>query len=177
MTSQRRRAAAARLWVFLAARCHHGLVSDWLAWLIAAGVFAVAETTSLTFVLLMFAGGALAGAATAVFGGALVLQFVVAIVATLALLGAVRPVVKRHLTPASSAMTGTDALIGQEAVVLDEVDARDGRIRLNGGNWSARAFDSTQVLPAGTVVRVMKISGATALVLPEDPNFPSGELT
>lgn len=149
---------------------------DWLIWLIAAGVFAVAEAASLTFVLVMFAGGAAAGAITAALGGPVVLQFVVAIVATLALLGGVRPVARRHLMSGSSAVTGTDALIGQEAVVLDEVDARDGRIRLNGAEWSARAFDHSQVLPSGTVVRVMKITGATALVLPEDPDFPSGVL-
>jgi membrane protein implicated in regulation of membrane protease activity len=54
------------------------------------------------------------------------------------------------------------------------VDARDGRIRLNGAEWSARSFDDAQVLPVGTVVRVLQISGATALVMPEDPSFASG---
>ena len=149
-------------------------VPDWLPWLIAAGAFAAAEAASLTFVLLMFAGGALAGCVTAALGGPAALQFVVAIVATLALLGVVRPIAKRHLMPGGTAITGTDALVGEEAIVLDQVDFRDGRIRLNGNNWSARAFDNSQVLPPGTPVRVMKISGATALVLPEDPNFASG---
>jgi membrane protein implicated in regulation of membrane protease activity len=152
-------------------------VPDWLPWLIAAGAFAAAEAASLTFVLLMFAGGALAGSITAALGGPVLVQFVVAIVVTLALLGGVRPIATRHLTPSGSAVTGTDALVGQEAVVLDRVDARDGRIRLNGAEWSARSFDDTQVLPSGTVVRVMKISGATALVLPEDPDFASGAQT
>ncbi len=55
--------------------------------------------------------------------------------------------------------------------MLSEVDAHDGRVRLNGGEWSARAFDERQVLPAGTVVRVMKITGATAVVLHEDHYF------
>ncbi|HET6876692.1 MAG TPA: NfeD family protein [Jatrophihabitans sp.] len=149
---------------------------DWLIWLIAAGVFAVAEAASLTFVLVMFAGGAAAGAITAALGGPVVLQLVVAVVATLALLAGVRPVAQKHLMSGSSTATGTEALIGQEAVVLDDVDARDGRIRLNGAEWSARAFDNSQVLPAGTVVRVMKITGATALVLPEDPDFSNGVL-
>lgn len=147
---------------------------DWLPWLIAAGAFAAAEAASLTFVLLMFAGGALAGSLTAALGGPVALQFIIAIVATVALLGGVRPIAKRHLLPSMSSITGTEALVGQEAIVLDRVDFRDGRIRLNGNEWSARSFDNAQVLPAGTVVRVMKISGATALVLPEDPNFASG---
>lgn len=147
---------------------------DWLPWLIAAGAFAAAEAASLTFVLLMFAGGALAGSLTAALGGPVLVQFLVAIGVTLALLGGVRPIAQRHLTSGPPAITGTDALVGQEAVVLDQVDARDGRIRLNGAEWSARSFDDAQVLPVGTVVRVLQISGATALVMPEDPSFASG---
>jgi membrane protein implicated in regulation of membrane protease activity len=144
---------------------------DWVIWLIAAGVLAAAEATSLTFVLVMFAGGALAGAVTAAVGGPLLLQCIVAIVATVALLGGVQPIARKHLTPGTGTATGSDALVGQQAVVLSEVDAHDGRVRLNGGEWSARAFDERQVLPAGTVVRVMKITGATAVVLHEDHYF------
>jgi membrane protein implicated in regulation of membrane protease activity len=149
---------------------------DWLVWLIVAGVFAGAEATSLTFVLIMFSGGALAGSITAAAGGSLLLQFIVALVATVALIGGVRPIARKHLLNTDATITGSDALIGQEAIVLRQVDARDGRVRLNGAEWSARAFDPKQILPAGTVVRVMKIHGATAVVLHEDPYFKK-ELT
>jgi len=146
---------------------------DWLIWLILAGVFAAAEAASLTFVLVMFAGGALAAAITAAVGGGVLLQCIVATVATVALLGGVRPVVRRQMLPGPGTSTGSDALVGQEAIVLTEVTAHDGRVRLNGSEWSARAYDGRQVLPAGTVVRVMKISGATAVVLHEKPYFES----
>jgi membrane protein implicated in regulation of membrane protease activity len=145
-----------------------------LLWLIAAGVLAAAEATTLTFVLIMFAGGALAGAITAAVGGPALLQVIVAIAATVALMVGVRPVARRHLMSGPDTATGSDALIGQEAVVLSEVTAHDGRVRLNGAEWSARAYDHQQVLPAGTVVRVMKITGATAVVLHEEPYFQKG---
>jgi membrane protein implicated in regulation of membrane protease activity len=148
---------------------------DWLIWLIIAGVLAAAEAASLTFVLIMFAGGALAAAITAAVGGGVLLQCIVAIVATVALLGGVRPVARRHLTPGPGTVTGPEALVGQQAIVLSEVSAHDGRVRLNGGEWSARAYDERQVLPAGPVVRVMKISGATAVVLHERPYFESNQ--
>jgi membrane protein implicated in regulation of membrane protease activity len=147
---------------------------DWLIWLIAAGVLAAAEVSSLTFVLIMFAGGALAGAITAAAGGPVLLQVIVATAATVALLGGVRPIARRHLTTGPDTATGSDRLVGQEAIVLSEVTAHDGRVRLEGGEWSARAYDKRQVLPAGTVVRVMKINGATAVVLHEDPYFQRG---
>jgi membrane protein implicated in regulation of membrane protease activity len=144
---------------------------DWLIWLIIAGVLSAAEAASLTLVLVMFAGGALAAAVTAALGGPILVQVIVAIVATVALLGGVRPVARRHLLAGRTTTTGSDRLVGQEAVVLREVNAQDGRVRLNGGEWTARAYDTSQVLPAGTVVRVMKISGATAVVLHEGPYF------
>lgn len=139
----------------------------WLIWLIVAAVFASAETVSLSLVLVMFAGGAAAAAVTAALGGPALLQFIVAIVATAALLGVVRPVARRHLGIGSGTRTGSDALVGKQAIVLSEVDEHDGRVRLNGGEWSARTFDGTQVLAAGTVVRVMEIAGATAVVWQE----------
>lgn len=141
----------------------------WLIWLIVSGVFAAAETVSLSLVLVMFAGGAAAAAITAGFGAPVLLQCIVAIVATVGLLGVVRPVAQRHLSLGTGARTGTEALVGKEAIVLSEVDMHNGRVRLNGGEWSARCFDRAQVLPPGTVVRVMEISGATAVVWQEPP--------
>ena len=55
-----------------------------------------------------------------------------------------------------------------EAIVLSKVDLHDGRVRLNGGEWSARCFQRDQEIAAGSVVRVMSIDGATAVVWQED---------
>jgi membrane protein implicated in regulation of membrane protease activity len=141
-----------------------GAVPAWLIWVIAAAVLAGAEALSLDLVLIMCAGGAAAGAVTAALGGGAALQLVVAIVTAVLLLGVVRPVAKRHLLGTDTHQTGSAALVGKDAIVLSAVDARDGRVRLNGAEWSARAYDQTQTLPIGTTVRVMEIDGATAVV-------------
>jgi len=135
----------------------------WLIWLIIAAVLAGAEAMSLDLVLIMLAGGAAGGAITAGVGGAPALQVLVAIVVALGLLLGVRPVAKRHLTGREH-LTGSAALVGRSATVLSRVDAQNGRVRLNGGEWSARSFDEAQVIEAGTTVQVMQISGATAVV-------------
>ncbi|HTZ42975.1 MAG TPA: NfeD family protein [Jatrophihabitans sp.] len=135
----------------------------WLIWLILAAVLAGAEALSLDLVLIMLAGGALAGSATAAVGLPPAVQVAVAIGGALALLVAVRPVAKRHLTAHEHPM-GTDALVGKEAIVLSRVDAAGGRVRLNGSEWSARASDHKQVIEAGTTVQVIEIAGATAVV-------------
>lgn len=139
-------------------------MSAWLIWLIVSGVLAAAEVASLSLVLIMAAGGAAAAAITAAAGGPAALQVVVAIAGTLALLWLVRPVAIRHLSPDPLTVTGSDALVGREAVVLQAVTRDGGRVRLNGAEWSARAMDPKQELPAGTVVSVVAIEGATAVV-------------
>jgi membrane protein implicated in regulation of membrane protease activity len=142
-------------------------MAPWLIWLIIAGALAAGEVATGTFILLMMAGGAAAGAITAMFAPAAV-QVVVAIVATLALLWLVRPIAIRHLNPGPAAITGADALVGREAIVLSQVTQDGGRVRLNGAEWSARAIDPKQDLPAGTRVSVVAIDGATAVVW-QDP--------
>jgi membrane protein implicated in regulation of membrane protease activity len=139
-------------------------VSDWLVWLIIAGVLALAEVSTLTFVFSFLAAGAAAASLTAALGGEIGLQVVVAIGTSAVLLAGVRPVVRRHALSGSTEPSGAERLVGMEAVVLNAVDARSGLVRLNGGEWTARAFQKEQTIPAGTVVRVMSIDGATAVV-------------
>jgi membrane protein implicated in regulation of membrane protease activity len=136
---------------------------SWLVWLIVAGLFAAAETLSTAFVLLMMAGGAAGGAVAAGLGAPLGAQVAVFVVVSALLAWLVRPVMIRHLHPATT-RTGSDALVGREAVVLADVNRDGGRVRLNGGEWSARAVDPLQKLPAGARVLVVAIEGATAVV-------------
>jgi membrane protein implicated in regulation of membrane protease activity len=136
----------------------------WLVWLIIGAIFAGGETVTGTFVLLMMSGGAVGGAVTAALGGPLIIQLIVAVVVTVGLVWLVRPVAVRHLNPGPAAITGSEALVGRDAVVLHEVTRDGGRVRLNGAEWSARTKDPKQELPAGTRVSVIAIDGATAVV-------------
>ena len=60
--------------------------------------------------------------------------------------------------------TGTAALIGARATVLERVDADGGRVRIGGEEWSARSYLDGHVLEEGQRVDVIQIEGATALV-------------
>lgn len=139
-------------------------MQDWLIWLILAAALAGAEALSLDLVLIMCAGGAAAGGVAAAAGLPPAVQIAVAVAGALALLLFVRPVAKRHMLGSGTARTGVEALIGTQAIVTSKVDASDGRVRLGGGEWSARAYDHTQVIPVGSSVQVIEISGATAIV-------------
>ena len=60
--------------------------------------------------------------------------------------------------------TGTAALEGAKAVVLQRVDGMGGRVRIGGEEWSARSYVQDEVFDPGTQVEVAQIEGATALV-------------
>ena len=55
-------------------------------------------------------------------------------------------------------------MAGKQALVLEEVGAHAGQVKLDGDVWTARPLDVTEVYPPGTTVTVMEIDGATAVV-------------
>jgi membrane protein implicated in regulation of membrane protease activity len=61
-------------------------------------------------------------------------------------------------------LTNVAAHVGRTAVVLLDVTAHAGRVKLAGEVWTARTADPSLVLPAGSTVRVVRIDGATAVV-------------
>jgi membrane protein implicated in regulation of membrane protease activity len=140
-------------------------VAAWLAWAIAAVLLAVGEIfTPGLFFLGPVALAAVAAALAAVAGAAVWLQIVVFAAASLASVGLLRPIARAHLRMPPAIRTGTAALEGAHATVLQRVDEHGGRVRIGGEEWSARAYMPDQVIEPGTRVEVVKIEGATALV-------------
>jgi len=137
-----------------------------IIWVLVGLGLVVAEMFSLDIVLIMLAAGAFAAAGSAALGAPLLLQALVfGVVSTLALVG-VRPIAKRRLTAGqgSDVRHGIDALKGADALVLRAVDEHGGLVKIDGEEWTARAYDATQVMKAGDTVQVVEIKGATALV-------------
>ena len=140
-------------------------MEDWVLWLIAAGVLAVGEIVSLSFFMGPIAVAAVAASVAAAVGAGLALQLTVFIVASIAMIGVLRPIARRHLKTPAQLRTGTQALVGAQAEVLERVDRHGGQIKLAGEIWTARTYDEDDVLEVGAQAHVMKIDGATALVV------------
>ena len=139
-------------------------MDEWVWWMIAAGVLAVGEIVTMGFFLGPIAIAAVLSAAVALAGAGLAIQWVVFIVASLGSLLVLRPVAKRHLRMPPSIRTGTAALVGAPATVIERVDASGGCVKIGGEIWTARAYDEDDSFEPGMRVEVMKIDGATALV-------------
>ena len=137
---------------------------DWVIWLVAAAALAAGEVFTLGFFLGPLALAAGLAAIPAALGAGPLVQFTVFILASVASLAIFRPIARRHMRTPAQLRTGTAALVGERAEVIDRVDAGGGSVRLRGEVWSARAFDEDQVLEPGRRVEVMQIDGATAVV-------------
>ena len=134
-------------------------------WLIAAVLLAIGELlTPGLFFLGPVAVAAVGAAITAGVGGGIILELIVFIAVSLGSLAFLRPIARRHIRMPALTRTGTAALVGTKALVLQRVDANGGRVRIGGEEWSARAFFEEQTLEPGARVEVAKIEGATALV-------------
>ena len=116
-------------------------------------VFAVIEGATTALTTVWFIGGALAALLTALLHGALWLQIVLFFVVSIALLAALRPLVKKYLRP-RTVRTNAAGNIGREAIVTETIDNlhETGAVRLSGVEWSARSADGSPVA-AGTLLR------------------------
>jgi membrane protein implicated in regulation of membrane protease activity len=137
----------------------------WVIWAVVAVALALGElaTPGLFFLGPVAVAAVVAGVISLV-GIAAWLQVLVFLVVAVASLGVLRPIARAHLSMPAATRTGTAALVGTKALVLQRVDAHGGRVRIGGEEWSARAYIDDQVLEPGMSVEVVQIEGATALV-------------
>lgn len=139
-------------------------MDDWVIWLILGVVLSAAEIFSLSAALGLLGAAAFVTAVFAAVAVPLPFQLLVFTAASAAGILLVRPIALRHMHRPQLERFGVDALIGKQATVLQEVTGHDGRVRIGGEEWTAHSYDETLVIPVGTIVHVMAISGSTALV-------------
>jgi membrane protein implicated in regulation of membrane protease activity len=137
---------------------------DWVIWAIAAAALAGGEVLTLGFFLGLLAIGAAVAAIAAAAGVSVELQVALFAITSVASIAFIRPIALRHTRTPARLRSGTAALVGARAVVLQRVDADGGQVKIGGEVWTARAYDEDHVFEPGTRVDVMKIDGATALV-------------
>lgn len=146
-----------------------------ILWIVLGVALAVAEAFTATLLIIFFAAGAFAAAGAAALGAPLILQAIVFALVSGLSVAAIRPIILKHARSAlESGETpfGVEAIEGSHGTVLEEVDGDHGMIRLGGEIWQARAFDHQEKYLPGERVRVIKLSGATAIVWRDDlPNI------
>ena len=143
-------------------------MESWLAWLVLAALLGAAELMTATLAFGLLAVAALAAAIVSGVGLGLPVQLGAFAVTAGVGLGVVRPLAARHIRQPAVLRSGTAALVGRSATVVEQVTAHGGRVRIGGEVWSARSYDESQVIPVDSTVVVFAIEGATALVHPRE---------
>ena len=141
-------------------------MEDWLLWLILAVVFAVGEIATLGFFLAPFAGGAAVASLVSAIGVPFVGSAAVFLLVSVILLAALRPLARSHRKMPPAIRTGTAALVGKSATVVERIANNEGVgcVKIDGDVWTARSFMDDETYEPGTRVQVVEIRGATALV-------------
>ena len=133
-------------------------------WLVLLVVFLGVEAATVTVTTMWFAVGSLVAMIAALLGAEVWLQAALFGVVSIALLLALRPIIKKYITPRQS-RTNIDAIIGTQGVVVDRIDniAGTGRVKLGGMEWSARST-SGEAIEKDTVISVDRIEGVKVFV-------------
>jgi membrane protein implicated in regulation of membrane protease activity len=139
-------------------------MDDWLLWLIAAAILGIGEIATTGLFLAPFAAGALIAALLSAVGVGNLISLAVFLVVSIIALAALRPIARAHRRQPAALRTGTAALIGRTATVVERIALDEGCIRLEGEIWRARAYDEDEVIEPGARVQVIEIRGVTALV-------------
>ena len=141
-------------------------MEDWLLWLSLAVVFAVGEIATLGFFLAPFAGGAAVASLVSAIGVPFVGSAAIFLLVSVILLAALRPLARSHRKMPPAIRTGTAALVGKSATVVERIANNEGVgcVKIDGDVWTARSFMDDETYEPGTRVQVVEIRGATALV-------------
>lgn len=138
--------------------------TEFILWIVSLIAFIVVEAVTAQLVTIWFAAGALCALVAEVLDAPLWLQLTIFVVVSAITLAATRPLVKK-MKSKPSVSTNADSIIGQKALVTEEIDnlAAKGRADVNGMSWSARSENNT-VIPAGTEVVIQRIEGVKLIV-------------
>ncbi len=134
-------------------------------WLVLLVVLLVIELATLGLTTIWFAGGAAAAFVASILGAGLVVQIVVFLAVSILLLVFTRPFAAKYINK-NRVRTNVDSLLGQKAVVTQDIDnlAGTGEARVDGKVWMARTENDGQQIMCGTTVTILGVSGVKLIV-------------
>lgn len=134
-------------------------------WLGAIVLFLAVEALIPGLISIWFAFGALAALICSLFNAPIWLQIVWFLLVSVAALVATRPLAQKYVN-SQIKPTNADMLIGRECFVEESINNLfgTGSVSIDGKVWSARGNGDTQMIPTGTLVRVLRIDGVKLIV-------------
>ena len=133
-------------------------------WLAAAIIFIIIEAVTVGLTTIWFAAGALVALILALIKVGVGVQVAVFLILSLVLLATTRKIFVNKLKTGSE-KTNVDALVGEEAVVLEDITPfNTGLVKVKGQNWTAIAADKDASILKGSTVTIKAIEGVKLIV-------------
>jgi membrane protein implicated in regulation of membrane protease activity len=132
------------------------------------GVFVIAlivEICTTDVVSIWFCGASLISLILAAIPGVpFWVEIVVFVVLSVALLLALRPVVKKYFSK-NNFKTNVDEMIGHKALVIKEIsELQRGEVKINGIIWTAEAANPSEKIGKDDIVKILSIDGNKLIV-------------
>lgn len=136
-----------------------------LGWLILFIILIVIEIFTMGLTTIWFAGGALIALLMAFIGFGLPVQIGVFVIVSVILLVVTRPIAVKYFN-VERQKTNAESLIGQQALVLKDVDTLHavGLVEVNGQEWSAKTDEPGGFIPKDSIVSIEGIQGVKLIV-------------
>ena len=133
-------------------------------WIALAVAFGIIEAATAQIVTIWFAVGAIGAIVANLLGAKFLVQFLVFVALSVLTLVVARPFLVKF-TKTKVQPTNLDMCIGQEALVLEEINNTNGtgQAKIRGNIWTARS-KTGNVIPKDTVVIVDSIDGVKLIV-------------
>ena len=135
----------------------------WLFWLIAAGVFFIAEVITVGFLIFWLGIGALLAMIVSLITDNLLIQTAVFVVSSIALIFLTKPILNKYVNKDEAIPTNTNSLIGKKAKVIKDISDEVGQIKVEGEVWSAISNDGLGI-EKGKAVVIIGIDGVKLVV-------------
>ena len=137
-------------------------------WLILLACFLVVEAITVGLTTIWFAGGALVAAIASGLGAGILIQWVLFLIVSLALLIFTRPMAVRYMNKGVP-KTNVNSLIGERAVVIQKINnlEQTGQVRINDIEWMARTSSVDVTIPEHAIVTIEDVQGVKLIVKEE----------
>ncbi len=140
---------------------------DIVFWAVLTALAFVGELLSVSFFLLFFSLGAVAGLIVASLGLGIAAQAAAFVAASALSMAILRPALMHRISfRGSERYVARGSITGKSGVVTSAIEpGSSGTVRIGSGEfWTARALYPEQAIQSGTRVRVLDTDGVTALV-------------
>ena len=139
--------------------------NTWLIWLGLFIILIVIELITVGLTTIWFAGGALAAILADILGAGVLAQILIFLAVSCILLFFTRPWAIKHLNQ-KRVRTNYQGEIGKIIKLTEKVDNRNqtGKSVIDGREWTVRSRDDREILEAGSLAKVLAVSGVKLIV-------------